>query len=954
MSGSSAGGHIIQVSSTTGDVLILLDRADYRLEFLTPGSDEQRCVPRSQRHPSYLLDPQREVVPYRARVAAQRQLEVWRDDAEEPVSVLMVSGAGGQGKTRLANHVASASHQAGWAVAQGVERTPRLQTGGPRRAVLDEGQPLLVVVDYAERWRLEVLAQLVHDLPLDYPDQRVRVLLLARPGPALWQAMVAQLDRGGVDLAEPVKLGEFVHDEAGRAAAFTEAVHAFARQMDTPVPRGLRLPACLSAVEYRSPLTLHMSALAAVCAADEDQPVPKVQDLSGFLLSHERRYWTAMGNAGCGLLPEVIEQVVFLATMFGPVAGLSAGRALLRRARLADGEADANRLLMTYERLYPSSRTPLSDTTVGELADAGTLLPLRPDRLGEDFVGQYLTQQPHAAPLLAELLAMERDVLSLRRCLIVLAAASRRHPAAANTLFALLRRNPDLAAHVTSGVLQLVVDHAPDDIAAAVEEALPRFNTELLRPAYSLAQRLHSNLPSDAPPALVAHRLNNLGIRLSEVGDKHGALAATRDAVDIRRQLADAEPAAHLPALATALNNLGVHLSEVGDKHGALAATREAVDTYRWLADAEPAANLPELASSLNNLGIQLAEIGDKRGALAAAEETVDIRQRLANAEPGAHLPALATALNNLGICLSRVGDKREALGSTREAVDIRRRLADAEPAAYLPELASSLNNLSIWLSEVGNKREALGPIREAVDIRRRLADAEPAANLPELASSLNNLGVQLAGVGDTRDALAVTREAVDTFRSLAEAEPAAYLPDLAMSLINLGARLSAVGDKGGALAVTGEAVDTYRSLADAEPVAHLPNLATALINLGVYLSEVGDKGGALAATRKTVDTLRSLAGAEPAAYLPNLATSLWAIACVGADGDDDLADALAAVDEAIVIFQTLAVQLPDVFVGHLRAASASRAVVLDGLGRHEEADRLRRALAKVSVPKAH
>jgi hypothetical protein len=232
-----------------------------------------------------------------------------------------------------------------------------------------------------------------------------------------------------------------------------------------------------------------------------------VQDLSRFLLNHERRYWNATAETGRELSTEVIEQVVFLATVFGPVAGLSAGRVLLRRARLADADADAGQLLTAHERLYPSNRVPLSDPSGGGLADVETLLPLRPDRFGEDFVGQYLTQRPHAAPLLAELLATELDVLSLRRCLIVLAAASPRYPTAGTVLFALLRSHSHLTAHVTSGVLQLVVDHAPDDVAAAVEEALPRFSTELLRPACNLAQRLHSSLPTDAPPALVARRL---------------------------------------------------------------------------------------------------------------------------------------------------------------------------------------------------------------------------------------------------------------------------------------------------------------------------------------------------------------------------------------------------------------------------------------------------------------
>src|SRR2546425_238684 len=80
---------------------------------------------------------------------------------------------------------------------------------------------------------------------------------------------------------------------------------------------------------------------------------------------------------------------------------------------------------------------------------------------------------------------------------------------------------------------------------------------------------------------------------------------------------------------------------------------QEAVATYRRLAEAEPAAYLPALASALNNLGIRLSEVGDKRAALEPTQEAVAIRRRLAEAEPAAYLPALASALNNLGMHLS-------------------------------------------------------------------------------------------------------------------------------------------------------------------------------------------------------------------------------------------------------------------------------------------------------------
>ena len=82
-------------------------------------------------------------------------------------------------------------------------------------------------------------------------------------------------------------------------------------------------------------------------------------------------------------------------------------------------------------------------------------------------------------------------------------------------------------------------------------------------------------------------------IRLSDAGDGRGALDAIREAVDIRRKLAGADPARFNPDLAGSLNNLSVHLSDAGDGPGALDAIREAVDIRRKLAEPTPRASTP-------------------------------------------------------------------------------------------------------------------------------------------------------------------------------------------------------------------------------------------------------------------------------------------------------------------------------------------------------------------------
>jgi len=244
---------------------------------------------------------------------------------------------------------------------------------------------------------------------------------------------------------------------------------------------------------------------------------------------------------------------------------------------------------------------------------------------------------------------------------------------------------------------------------------------------------------------------------------------------------------------AFAKHMFGWALSALGRREAALEATKEAVALYRQLAQAQPQAFLPDLAASLTNLGAMLSELGRREEALQATEEAVALYRQLAQAQPQAFLPDLAMSLNNLGKMLSDLGRREEALEATEEAVAIRRKLAEAQPQAFLPYLAGSLNNLGNIYSELGRREEALEATEEAVGLYRQLAQAQPQAFLPNLALSLNDLGNRYADLGRREEALEATEEAVGLYRQLAEAHPQAFLPDLARSLGAYGSALQSM-----------------------------------------------------------------------------------------------------------------------------------------------------------------
>ncbi|MGH3535515.1 MAG: tetratricopeptide repeat protein, partial [Pseudonocardiaceae bacterium] len=251
---------------------------------------------------------------------------------------------------------------------------------------------------------------------------------------------------------------------------------------------------------------------------------------------------------------------------------------------------------------------------------------------------------------------MTASTAAVRRCLIMLTAAAARHPVAATALFALLRRRPALSAYATAPMVQLVVDQAPDDVAAAVDSALPRYSTELLWAATALARRLCDTLPAAAGPAQRAHRLDNLGVRLSDLGRLEDALVASTQAIEVYRRLAAGDSAGFDPDLARALTNHGIRLSALGRWEDAVMITTEAVGRYRRLAELHGTAFEPDLAGSLNNLGVMLSDLGLQREALTASTQAVDIRRRLVAVDRTAFEPGLARALNNLSVLLSNLG----------------------------------------------------------------------------------------------------------------------------------------------------------------------------------------------------------------------------------------------------------------------------------------------------------
>ncbi|MGH3774215.1 MAG: tetratricopeptide repeat protein, partial [Pseudonocardiaceae bacterium] len=153
------------------------------------------------------------------------------------------------------------------------------------------------------------------------------------------------------------------------------------------------------------------------------------------------------------------------------------------------------------------------------------------------------------------------------------------------------------------------------------------------------------------------------------LGRREEALAATTDAVEIYRRLAEVNPAAFEPDLAMALNNLGIWLSNLGRREEALAATTDAVEIRRRLAEVNPAAFEPDLARGLWSFAsVRVAGQIELPQALTAAEESVTRYEGLVQ-----QLPQVFT--DDLYGALAILADVLDGLDRREEAADVRRRV---------------------------------------------------------------------------------------------------------------------------------------------------------------------------------------------------------------------------------------------------------------------------------------
>ncbi len=583
------------------------------------------CQPAQGLAPSWLLHAANAIVPFHAeRQPLLQDLLAWAQTPSHPVQVRLYTGAGGSGKTRLALAASQQLAEQGWTVAWLAHAKPA-DWLTHWQILLSQGQPLCLVVDYAEHRTSELDALLgaaLHALS-PHSNMPLRVLLLARSAGGWWadlcrESQAADLLNGPAT-APPHTLPDLRLDNAERDAAYQQALNAYAHAQGWPAPSHAFVPP-LAQAQYAHPLYLHLAALAAL----DNQRITQASSLLESQLHREWRYWKTSGTDTCH--DDWADALAWLALLGG------ATRINAEQALATLGLPHATALATQLARAYP--------------APAGAIAALQPDLLAETLLAQRLAGERGQA-LLQQALSQHPDaaLATLGR----LCADSRRlnphdEPGYAATLLSALQyafpsQGQALinAAHASEPGLGRWLARAWAGLDEAMREQLcetldlPEFSVCLLDLAVDYRRAVLRAAGGDV--AKWAGALNNLAVALNAQGGVEAqseALGHAREAVEIYRQLAASQPAAYLPDLAMSLNNLANHLAEQGDaesRRQALGHAREAVTIFAQCYTNMPAAFEHNLGIACNTLlhiahGLDLDGREELRAALLAGGVT--------------------------------------------------------------------------------------------------------------------------------------------------------------------------------------------------------------------------------------------------------------------------------------------------------------------------------------------
>jgi hypothetical protein len=795
-------GDLVQVQNVTGDVTITSNPARCRILPWPNQSGFELSAARAREQPSRLLLAKYSLVPFVGRSKELSLFHGWIAESRT-FSVRLIHGQGGEGKSRFAKVLAEQCRSNGWvtcAAYEGSLPSPPLQI--PRKT-----SGILLIVDYADRWHVAKLFDLISDFKVlgAKVNKRVRILLLARSPGFWWAALGSRLDSEldiDVDSKNDVHLLTSLSVEIDVRRLFRAALEQFARVLEIDAPSAAAQSTNLSLPEKPPVLAIHIAAAATLDAELQGISLRGDPDrMSAYLLRREFAHWHTMkaqAEDGSVSTSREMARAVYLATLVGELPRVDA-RAVLIAAGLAQDLTTADRIIDDHALCYPND-------------DNSTVLErLQPDRIAEDFIGLTVPGALQGASILTDDWAISASVRLFSAQIgdsprswigksfrVIVEAAQRWPHLTDNLIMPIVQADPSISLLGGGQTLSKIVDSLSIELLTKIDECLPKESDgEFDATSAAVAARLlNHRLATTADAYTRAMAYHYLSYRQIHAGRLSDALISAKEGLlELEAQHArDRRTVFGAVRLLTEIASLESELGDLESAFGSVEQARRMLSsewekstpnifrpTVRSVSNAvsDIDVDLQSLSASLSyDIGMLSLKANKNLDGLFHLDAAEFFYRELASVDKK-YIADVIRAMRGRVSAYMRI-DIDNAYDLLKEVIGVLREAVIEDPM-YEVQLAAAL----LILAPISGDATAA---QEAIPIMRRLAETNPPKYKLDLARGLINLAVSLRMEEERLDkmpqprTIATAAEGVALLRELAERNHSAQ-PDLAKAL---------------------------------------------------------------------------------------------------------------------------------------------------------------------------
>ena len=886
------------------------------------------------------LRTENRALPILGRATEMSILHEWIESAAK-VSVMVVVGAAGAGKTRLAFQLIDELGQSDWH-AGFLSDADLAETKS-----LDRVRQTFVVIDYAATsaeplkvWLEKLLSeQIIHPL---------RILLLEREADPKtgWLGFILDRSSTGQRISEmfsnhaPLRLGPLDSSSVQRAI-LRMALQQLGSDIQLP-PEGddLEFDRSLSDARWHNPLHLMMAA----CVVKQTGRLVHTLSLTSSTLANdiaERELERFRRFAPQGAPRETRDLLTHLAC----IATLC--RTLTRAEFISVAKEEAKWLGIDF----PGGPRVAAERVLEAIAAKGQPAPIQPDLIGE-------------AAIVSALGKMDPDegTATLLRC-----ATLNSHRFAANVCFTIVRCCQDFETDEKNGPLSwlerlsAIADQSDLPLLIAIEAQLPGRTVVLREKSANICRLLLAQIKQSQDYEVAVQRghlvalfTNRLAHRLLFLEHLQEAIQLSLDGMQLADQLSSdslqdvylrasarytlcfayfrsgqrqqaLEISSESETLTNHLCNSGVAtavslgvslmllrasiLKDIGELTIALGMAMDCVAFVNSIAVHQPACLEPGLFWSYVTLAVLFCDCGFYEDGYAQIQIAIQQFRMLVLDRKDEYLESLIGTLMNASTILSKLCRSEEALSLQQEVVDLVRPLYRTAPSTFLHLYCSNLTNLANRLSEHGLLEESLAPALEANHTLEQVCGRDEASE-SDCARSYLVLAKRYREVNALVDALVSAEKAISLYEGLAKLQLSAYQADLAMILQEAALINGLLGRYDESLARSDEAIRHYTSLSAENPKVFSHMLAEALATAGTTLNNLQRYSDAIVYRRSSVEVVRTICQDSPEST-PGLAQVLLELAVTYRE-DASYSEALEVLEEVFGLYHDLYTAKPE------------------------------------------